>query len=87
MVDLSTDSLTNRWPHTRSSKAFFVTSVRGVRASAHNTASGLGASGTGSPARVRRASASSSSNRSKRSRTGFEGAEERGWAVPMDIQT
>src|SRR5512134_795601 len=68
MVDLSTDSLTNRWPHTLSSKAFFVTSVRGVRASAHKTANGLGASGTGCPARVRRASASSSSNRSKRSR-------------------
>jgi hypothetical protein len=68
MAVLSTESVTNRCPQTASSKAFFVTSIRGVRASTQSTANGFGASGTGSPAQVSLASASSSSNWSKLSR-------------------
>ena len=40
MAVLSTDSVTKRWPQTRSSNAFFVTSLPGVRASAQSTVKG-----------------------------------------------
>ena len=49
MDDLTTDSDTNRSPHTASSKAAFVTSWPGRSAKKHSTANGLGGSATGRP--------------------------------------
>jgi hypothetical protein len=57
----------------------------GCRTSAHRTANGVGASDTAVPSRSKRAFASSSSNRSKRTRTGFELAEDRAWSVRSAI--
>src|SRR5271157_3126813 len=65
---LSTESVTNWWPHTLSSNALVLRRHPGSRASAQSTAKGFGASAIGSPAHVSRASASSRSKRSKRSR-------------------
>ena len=67
---LNTESVTNWWPQTSSSKAFVVSRDPGCRARAHRTANGVGARVTAVPSRSRRAFASSSSNRSKRTRTG-----------------
>ena len=82
---LNTESVTNWWPQTSSSKAFVVSRDPGCRARAHRTANGVGASVTAVPSRSKRAFASSSSNRSKRTRTGFELAEDRAWSVRLAI--
>ena len=85
MAVLNTESVTNWWPQTSSSKAFVVSRDPGCRTSAHRTANGVGASATAVPSRNKRAFASSRSNRSKRTRTGFEPAEDRAWSVRLAI--
>ena len=77
----NTESVTNWWPQTSSSNAFVVRSEPGCRTSAHSTPKGVGARATGVPSRSKRAFASSSSNRSKRTRTGFELADDAAWSV------
>ena len=47
MAVLNTESVTNWWPQTSSSKAFVVSRAPGCRTSAHRTANGVGASGDG----------------------------------------
>ena len=85
MAVLKTESVTNWWPQTSSSKAFVVSSDPGCRTSAHRTAKGVGGSATATPSRNKRAFASSSSKRSKRTRTGFELAEDRAGSVRPGI--
>ena len=60
MAVLNTESVTNWWPQTSSSKAFVVSRDPGCRTSAHRTANGVGGSATAVPSRSRRAFASSS---------------------------
>ena len=72
MAVFNTESLTNRWPQTSSSRACLVSSAPGCRASAHSRAKGVGARAIAFPSRSRQAFASSSSNSSKLTRTGFE---------------
>ena len=70
MAVLSTDSLTNWWPHTASSSASLVSRTPGWRASAHSRLKGVGASATAFPPRSSHAFASSSSRSPKRRRIG-----------------
>ena len=49
MAVLKTESVTNWWPQTSSSKAFVVCKDPGCRTSAHRTANGVGAQGDSHP--------------------------------------
>src|SRR5512134_1023566 len=80
-----TDSLTNRWPQTSSSRAFLVSNAPGRRASAHSTANGVGGRGTALPSRNKHAFASSRSKMSKRTRkTSWEAG---GRVGPVEVDT